>query len=363
MEISSKKLARTSKLICFTISLLLCAFLILLTNKIMGDLDKIMTSPQISDFENKDLAASVQKMMNQADDSIKVLDMSKSRIEKMLQVAQSSYSNEKESFDNWISARKTIGSPSNDKEVIERAHKLDNFFKIEEAWKAQQSAIDDNIKPFNHYKDSLNTIIQKDSYRAEQRYSKAFHKYELKVFLTRLLFVTPILMLGILFFIRLRRNKYWPLFQGFSLYSVYTFFFGLVPYLPSYGGYVRYSVGILLSVFAGYYAITRIRKYVEQKRIELEASSKERAKNVQTGTAEKALTNHVCPSCGKDYILKNWEHTDPSKTLNIITDFCRYCGLELFAKCGKCGNKNFVHLPYCSNCGEKIKSMEGAKVG
>jgi hypothetical protein len=363
MEISSKKLARTSKLIYFTISLLLCVFLILLSNKIISDLDKMATSPQVSDFENKELTASIQKLLIHADDTIKGFENSRSQIEKAQEAAHASYANEKESFDNWISARKTIGSPTNDKEVIERARKLDNFYKIEKAWKAQLSLIDERIKPFNLYKDSLNNIIQKDNYKAEELYAKAMRKFDLKVFLIRLLFVLPILLLGVFFFVRLRKNKFWPLFQGFSLFSLYAFFFGLVPYLPSYGGYIRYTVGIILCVFAGYYAITRIRKYVEQKRIELEASSKERAKNVQTGTAEKALMNHVCPSCGKDFILKNWEHTaEPVKNLHVITDFCRFCGLELFAKCGKCGNKNFVHLPYCSNCGEQIKATETVKV-
>jgi hypothetical protein len=363
MEISSKKLARTSKIIYFAISLLLCGFLILLTNKIMSDIERITTSPQITDFENKELAASIQKLLVHVDDTIKTFENSKSQIEKAEAIALSSYSNEKESFDNWISARKTIGSPSNDKEVIERARKLDNIFKIEKAWKDQLAMIDDKIKPFNAYKDSLNNVIQKDNEKAQALYSTAMHKYDIKVFLIRLLFVLPILLLGVLFFIRLRKNKFWPLYQGFTLFSLYAFFFGLVPYLPSYGGYIRYSVGIILCIFAGYYAITRIRKYLDQKRAELEASSKERAKKVETGTAEKALNTHVCPSCGKDFILKNWEHiTETVKNSIVITDFCRFCGMELFAKCNKCGNKNFVHLPYCSTCGEKIKNTETAKV-
>jgi len=88
----------------------------------------------------------------------------------------------------------------------------------------------------------------------------------------------------------------------------------------------------------------------------LKISTQERAKNVQTSVAEKALENHFCPSCGKDFIIKKWEfpvkNTD-NEAYKLVTDFCRHCGLELFSNCKSCGNKNFAHLPYCSSCGAK----------
>jgi predicted RNA-binding Zn-ribbon protein involved in translation (DUF1610 family) len=172
--------------------------------------------------------------------------------------------------------------------------------------------------------------------------------------------VGPVLALGIFFFIRYRHHKFWPLYFGFTLFSLYAFFFGLVPYLPSYGGYVRYSVGIALSAGLGYYLIRRIRQYLEQKQSELKTSTEERARKVQTETAEKALENHFCPSCGKDFLLRRWEfpvkdHAD-AEAYKFVTNYCRHCGLELFRKCGHCGNKNFAHLLYCSSCGTKVSA-------
>ena len=357
MEMNSKKLQRSSKIIYFTISLLLCLFLILLTNKLIGDIDNITVSPISTDFENKSAISAIQKLTEKTDDTIKIFENKKSRIERTIEAATLSYNNEKESFDNWLKTRTTIGSPSNDKDVLLRAEKLDEYYKIQQDWQSQLSSIDDSIKNIQNNRARLDDKIVKEQEVANELYTIALRKYDLKVFLIRLLLVTPILLLGIWFFIRYRKNKYWPLFQGFSLYSLYAFFFGLVPYLPSYGGYIRYSAGIILSVFAGYYAINRIRKYLEQKKVELETSSKERAKNVHSDIAEKALMNHICPSCGKDFILKNWEFSSETvKNAILVTDFCRFCGLELFSKCEKCGNKNFVHLSFCSQCGEKTKT-------
>ena len=204
-------------------------------------------------------------------------------------------------------------------------------------------------------------LIDKEKEIAETKLESALKAYDLKVFVIRLLFVAPILALGIFFFIRYRRHKFWPLYFGFTLFSFYAFFFGLVPYLPSYGGYVRYAVGIILSVGLGYYAIMTIRQYIEQKQAELKVSTQERSKNVQSEVAEKALANHFCPSCGKDFIIMKWESPikgNDKESYKLVTDFCRHCGLELFANCEKCGNKNFAHLPYCSACGTKTTKKE-----
>ena len=66
----------------------------------------------------------------------------------------------------------------------------------------------------------------------------------------------------------------------------------------------------------------------------------------------------MCPSCGKDFIVKKWDKSagkkDKAETYGIVTNFCRFCGLELFEKCKKCDSENFAHLPFCSNCGDNM---------
>jgi chorismate mutase len=298
-----------------------------------------------------------QKIEN-LDSEIDNLNTKKNTIVKTIATAKENYTNEKQSFDNWVQTRKTLGSPDKDQEVIERAKKLDEFYKVEQDWRSQLNSRQIELDGREKEQQEIQKLIDKEQEAAGTKYYEELKHYDLKVFLIRLLFVAPILVLGIFFFIRYRRHKFWPLFFGFTLFSFYAFFFGLVPYLPSYGGYVRYAVGIILSAGLGYYAIKSIRQFIETKQAELKISSQERAQNVQIEVAEKALENHFCPSCGKDFIIKKWEFPSikniEADTYKLVTNFCRHCGLELFKNCNSCGNKNFAHLPFCSSCGTKM---------
>lgn len=358
MEFNNKKLARTSKFVNYTIAIVLCAFLISLSGKLIDDVDDWKERPHVEDFENKELLKEKQAEIDQISEVVNVKVARKNYIENTLKIAQNNYTNAKNSFDNWLEARKTVGSPTEDNEVLSRANELDQYYKTEQEWRQQLASVNDSINTLEEEIYGIEQIKREERDRAYEEQTIALRAYDLKVFLIRLLFILPILLLGIYFIMKFRKHKYWPLFLGYVLFSFYAFFFGLVPYLPSYGGYIRYSVGIILSVLFGMYAINKIRAFIERKKNELTESTKDRAKKVQTETAEKALDNHMCPSCGKDFIVKKWDKSVSKKkgeaTFGMVTNFCRFCGLELFKACGNCGTENFAHLPFCSTCGDKV---------
>lgn len=356
MALNSKKLELTSKIIYYSISFILCLFLILLSNRIIDDLDTATVMPQYENFGDGPRLAELQRQIAEVNNDLENLYAKQSTVEIMISIAKENYANEQQSFDNWVQTRETLGSPDKDQEVIDRARRLDELYKVEQGWRLESNARQIEIDSINKALQSIQLMVEEENRKAEIEYFDAIKSYDLKVFLIRLLFVTPVLALGIFFFVRYRNHKFWPLFFGFSLFSMYAFFFGLVPYLPSYGGYVRYAVGILLSAGLGYYAIRSIRRYIEQKQAELKTSTQERAKNVRLEVAEKALENHYCPSCGKDFIIKRWEtplKPNENEMYKLVTDFCRHCGLELFSNCKNCGNKNFAHLLFCASCGTK----------
>ena len=358
MEFNNKRLEKTSKLINYIIAIVLCGFLISLSGKLIDDVDQWEERPTVEEFENKELIEANQVEVDSLEEKIRIKRDKIESIESTIQIARNNYDDAKSSYDNWLAARKTVGSPKEDNEVRLRVKELDKFYVTKQEWEKEKASIEKEITNLNKEAYGFIEIIDTERDAAYELQDIAIRKYDLKVFLIRLLFILPILLLGIFFIIKFRKHKYWPLFLGFVLFSFYAFFFGLVPYLPSYGGYIRYTVGIILSILFGIYFINKIKTFIERKKAELKESTSERALKVLAETAEKALDNHMCPSCGKDFIVKQWDKSTGKKSktegFGFVTNYCRFCGLELFKKCDSCGTDNFAHLPYCSNCGDKV---------
>jgi hypothetical protein len=355
---NDKKIESTIKYVYYFISGVLCVFLILLTGRILDDLGGSVSYPSAEQFENKTFLDSIARVQNGLNAQAERYETKETQLRKAADLAEKNYQDAKASFDNWLEARKVLGEPSKDREVIAKTEALETYYAIRRDWNEAAAKIRDTIDVFRTEVAALDQLVNTERERANKVFGKAYQSYELKVFLIRLLFILPVLLLGIYFYIRRRNHQYWPLFLGFSWFALYAFFVGLVPYLPSYGGYVRYTVGVLLSAVGGYYAIKKIREYLEQRKSELQKPTEERVKQVESDTAFKAYEQHICPSCGKDFIFKNWAFTkqNPNDAGVMVSNFCRQCGFELYKNCENCGEKRFAHLPFCSNCGSRGKA-------
>ena len=337
MKFNNKKLEKTSRLINFIISSVLCGFLILLSSQLIGDVDDWKEPPTLESFQNIELLNENDSLIALIEADISMIQEKMNRIVTTINVTESNYSNAKQSFDNWLDARQVIGSVTEDKEIIKRANELDEFYKTQESWRKKQSILEQQTQELEESKNEFYKYIETEKDRAYGLRFKSIQKNDLNIFLIRLLIILPILLIGLFFIVRFRKHKYWPLFLGFVLFSFYAFFIGLVPYLPSYGGYIRYSVGVVIVILLGIYVINKIREFIEKKKNELSVSQSERAKNVQTATAEKALDDHICPSCGKDFIVVGWEKSEHGKKLQYapvkVAHFCRFCGLYYLGAC------------------------------
>lgn len=347
MTKASTKYENISKIILGVISLCLSIFLISLGDKILSDITKVYMSPDRFEYISKDALKKVTNDIKEIENRIEGLNESKDSYDKAYESAGAIYQSEKESFDAWIRTRKTIGSPEQDKDVISRTHKLDELRLVRDQWLARSTETEVAINQLINHKKKISKHEENIREIGNQRYENDYKSYTLKIFFIRLLFALPILAIGIFLVIKFRKSKYNSFVWGYSLFSLYIFFIGLVPYLPSYGGYVRYIVGIILTIFIGYYVIKQLSLYTERKKMELSKSTEERSKEIVYDTAAKAFESHTCPSCERKFdIVVNSTDKYPN--------YCIHCGLKLFGKCSKCDQRNFVHFPYCSSCGSTI---------
>lgn len=341
------KFETISKLILIVISLSLGIFLSSLGDKILIDVTKIYKPPTQYEFLDKDSTesvsiqiAAVKTQIAQLNDEIKQLIIP-------LQSAEQNYQSEHEAFEAWVKTRKTLGTPEQDKEVLSRTKRLDELRLVRDKWNSEINNRNSLINKLNSDLSKLETEKNNLHNTAYQKYDVEYQSYNLKVFLIRFLFAFPILAIGVYLVVKFRKSKYNAFIWGYAFFGLYVFFVGLVPYLPSYGGYVRYIVGITLTIVIGYYVIKQLTKYTERKKSELNKSKEERARSIAYDTAIKSFVARTCPSCERAFLV-----------IQPLTDkepnYCIHCGLKLFRKCIKCSQRNFVHFPFCSACGSEI---------
>ena len=361
MEFNNKKLTRTKKLIHYLISIALAIFLIGLANRIIGDLDETAHRPNLQDFETATEVHKYRLLNNAVQDSIRDIISDKNALQLNLDLASTTLKQERSSFKSWISIRRATQSSSLDIEVRKRNLIMDSIQEIITTYQREKTSKEASIQELRVLSLNRQRLIDEEMDQVYEMYSQAVHSFELKVFLKRLLFVFPVLLLGIWMLVKRRKHIYWPLFRGFVFFSFYAFFVGLVPYLPSYGGYVRYAIGILLSLFLGIYAIRSLQAFIKRKKEELQQSTAARSQQIKEEVAEKALENHMCPSCGKDYLINELHQSGGKKGMSgkfKVTTYCRHCGLQLFKNCDSCETTNYAHLPHCYSCGDLVTKKE-----
>ena len=130
------------------------------------------------------------------------------------------------------------------------------------------------------------------------------------------------------------------------LAAVFVFFVELVPYLPSYGGYVRYAVGIALTLAAGHFLIKHMRAYLARRRLAEAQAEQDRRRQVSHEEAFRKMQAKTCPGCDRP----------TATTGDAEANFCVHCGLTLFDHCHACETRKMAFFRYCMTCGEPAES-------
>ena len=322
------------------VALVFGGFLTGLGSAIVDDLPKVEQRVQVADFMDRAATTRARDQLRQArqarEDAAQALEQARLAHAR----AQADNQAARETFNNWLSTRHATARPEQDPPLVQRTQELDGLKQRERealaAVEAQQQAELDARQHENQAQQQLNELERS----AQSGWQAASRQQELRVFLYRLALTLPLLVAAGWLFVKQRKGSAWPFVWGFIGFALVAFFVELVPYLPSYGGYVRYGVGIVVTVLVGRYAIQALNRYLAAQQAAEAEPDQRRRDTLDYDQALGRLAKNVCPGCERPVDLKQ-----PS------LDFCPHCGIGLHDHCGQCQTRKNAWVRYCISCG------------
>lgn len=324
----------------WAVAIIFAWFLTGLGKSIIGDLPQVETQYTTEHFVNH---VTIEPLRTE----MKVIAQQRQRLGDQLEQAnlqltirQKDYQAARSTFDNWVTTRDVTQLSTQDDELVRRTQQLDTL-KVQErhAEKAVEAIQQKQTDMFQH-EAQLQARINAMEDVARKKLDEARQHQVTRVFLYRLLLTLPLLALAAWLFAKQRKSQYWPFVWGFIIFALMVFFVELVPYLPDYGGYVRYLVGIVLTVVGGKYAIAALQRYLEQQKLAEAQPEFQRREELGYDTALERLGKNICPGCERQVDLKN-EHND----------FCMHCGICLHNYCSGCNARKNAFAKFCHKCG------------
>jgi predicted RNA-binding Zn-ribbon protein involved in translation (DUF1610 family) len=324
------------------VSIAFAAFLIGLGGKIVADLPRLEDRISIDDHVQPPGALKALRnelTLREREQTDLASKTSQARLTHT--AAINGYESARKTFDNWLSTRTATTDPAQDPHVIARTRELD---ALEARRREAQVALEALDRQMLDSQQSVAALRDRDAALmrdAQPRLQQATFWQELRVFGARLALALPLLLAAGWLWKSKRGSDYWPLYRGFILFAVFTFFFELVPYLPSYGGYVRYAVGVIATAIVGHYVIKAMRRYLAKRQAVAAQTEAERRGALDPEAAMKKLGANVCPGCERAVMT----------TDKAAANFCVHCGLRLFDACGACKTRKNAFFHYCPSCG------------
>jgi len=322
------------------VAFVFAGFLIGLGNQVVDNIIYLAPVPDAEHFLDPARAGPLQAASRQAEKARLEADTALEQAQQKHRVAQANTRSAREAFDNWIATRHATARPDQDGELIARNRELDKLVAAERtalaAVEAQEQVALDARQAEQKADAAYDALLQparQAAYEAERRAGR-------KVFLIRLGVTLPLLLVAGALFKYRRNGTYWPFTWGFILFALFAFFVELVPYLPSYGGYVRYGVGIVVTVVVGRYAIRWLHAWLERQKAAEAMPDAQRRTTMRYDVAMARIAKGVCPSCERATNYKDEQLAH-----------CPHCGIGLFDRCPACSTRKNAFTRYCFSCG------------
>jgi hypothetical protein len=328
------------------VALVFAGFLIGLGSTIVGDLPRVEKQLQLDDFIDRAQADPLRVSIKASNRTERDADEALQQAQLKLKSARADSAAARETFNNWIATRGATQQSAQDPEVVSRTRLLDSLKTTERAAQVKVEAQEQAALDARQRATREQQKLQELELAAQTKLTAEYRKVELRVFLYRLALTLPLLLIAGWLFVKKRKGTYWPFVWGFIFFALFAFFVELVPYLPSYGGYVRYIVGIGITVLVGRYAIVALNRYLEKQKLAEAMPDVQRREELSYDVALARLSKGVCPGCERAVDLKD-------KT----NDFCPHCGIGLHDHCGKCQTRKSAFAKFCHACGTGAKLL------
>ncbi|PKO86865.1 MAG: serine endopeptidase [Betaproteobacteria bacterium HGW-Betaproteobacteria-12] len=330
------------------VAVVFAGFLIGLGGNIVENLPRVEQRYTQEDFIDRQAAAPLRQALKE---SVKVRQAAQERLDQARlghSTAQADAASARQTFNNWLSTRQATHRPEQDPELIARSRELDQLAAAERKALAfveseQQILLDAQQA---EARDQAN--LRDLEAAARDKLHVELRSQELRVFLYRLTLTLPLLGIAGWLFAKKRQSTWWPFVWGFIYFALFAFFVELVPYIPSYGGWVRYVVGIVITVLVGRQAIVALNRYLERQKQAETLPDAERRRDLSYDTALARLGKKVCPGCER-----------PVELTNTAIDFCPHCGICLFDHCGQCNERKSAFARFCHACGAAAGKPQG----
>ena len=340
---------RMFRIVLWFVAIVFAGFLIGLGSLVVRDLPTVDGTVELSNFIDKPKAAELDAAIRSGALQLSTAGDRLATLELTQQSTRAAYDNARLGFENWVATRQSTQRADQDPEVIRRTKDLDALAGASrtaeaavEQGRADQLAIEQQLSADRNARGALDQA-------ASGVYEAALRRMELRVFLIRLAITLPPLVLAAWLFVRHRKSSWWPFVWGFIFFAAFTFFVELVPYLPSYGGYVRYLIGIAITFAIGRYAIVAMQRYLERQRVAEQQSEAVRRKSLSYEHAIKSMNAGICPGCERGFKVHDGQ-----------TNFCMHCGMKLFEDCPVCTHRKNAFFHYCPSCGADKPAGEPA---
>lgn len=185
--------------------------------------------------------------------------------------------------------------------------------------------------------------------KVDKEYRVLYRKYQFKVAVLKLAFLTPVFCVAAFFFLKFRTSAYWPLVWAAFLAAFLKMAMVAHEYFPS--KYFKYIALLALIGIVVRFLVYLIKMIVAPK------------KELLIRQYQQHYDKCICPVCSKPIrtgplrfigglhkkarvLAGQAVQADPQESYT-----CPSCGTNLYGKCDQCGNIRHSLLPYCEHCG------------